>query len=266
MSAPSAQPHSLAWDEQLIHCSRVDSTLPSQGQKMSLDAALIGTGLYSIPQAARLVGANTRSVRRWLLGYSRKDHGHAKAMPPLWRTQHSSYELDEPVIGFRDLLELRLVAAFANYGVSLRTIRATADAARALFETDYPLTMRRFLTDGHRIFSEVIEAEDDIRMIEPERRQYVFTHIVTPSLYSGIEFNGNAASRWFPLGESDKLVVLDPELQFGTPIVAETGVPTDTLYASYLAEGRNASKVASIFEVHLREVNAAVRFEEQLAA
>ncbi|NBN79070.1 DUF433 domain-containing protein [Microvirga tunisiensis] len=233
---------------------------------MSIDTKLIGTGLYSLPQAARLVGANPRSVRRWMLGYNRKDRGETRFIEPLWRSQLAGTDLEEPVIGFRDLLELRLVNAFARHGVSLRTIRATANAARAMFETDYPLTMQRFLTDGKRIFSEIVEAEGNVRLLEPARQQYIFTEIVTPSLYAGVEYDGSEARRWYPLGKDNTLVVLDPQIQFGTPIVRSAAVPTDILYASYIAEGRNFSKVASVFDVDRREVEAAVRFEEQLAA
>jgi uncharacterized protein (DUF433 family) len=60
--------------------------------------------------------------------------------------------------------------------------------------------------------------------------------------------------------------VLDPEVQFGAPIVAEAGIPTDTLYASFLAEGRDQVAVARIFDVPAKLVAAAVQFEEKLPA
>jgi uncharacterized protein (DUF433 family) len=60
--------------------------------------------------------------------------------------------------------------------------------------------------------------------------------------------------------------VLDPALQFGTPVVAEVGIPTDTIHASYLAERGDAAMVARVFDISPKMVAAAVAFEERLAA
>ena len=94
---------------------------------------LIGTGLYPLKQAAKLVGANPRSVQRWMLGYKRKHLGQSTSSGPLWRTQYESDDLPDHAIGFLDLMELRMVAAFVRHGVSLQVIKATADAARISF-------------------------------------------------------------------------------------------------------------------------------------
>lgn len=201
-----------------------------------------------------------------MLGYRRPYGGETRFSPPLWRTQLAEADLTDPAIGFRDLLELRLVNAFAQHGVDLRVIRATADAARTSFGSDYPLTMKRFLTDGKRIFAEVVEASGETRMLDPSQGQYVFSTIVTPSLYAGIEYEGDMARRWYPLGTGRKSVVIDPAIQFGAPIVTETGIPTDTLYAAFQAEGRDREAVARIFDVEVKHVDAAIRFEEKLAA
>ena len=59
-------------------------------------------------------------------------------------------------------------------------------------------------------------------------------------------------------------VVLDPDRQFGTPVVASVGIPTDTIYASYLAECKRKSTVARIFDLTIKAVSDAVKFEEGL--
>jgi uncharacterized protein (DUF433 family) len=223
--------------------------------------SLIGTGVYVLRQVARLIEADSASVRRWLLGYTRRGQEYA----PLWRSELADVDLGEPVVGFRDLLELRLVAAFASHGVSLRTIRATADYARQEFGTAYPLTSQRFLTDGKTIFLEAVKATEDGDMLDVPRRQLVFSDIIRPSLYKGIEFEGPRARRWYPQGEGHK-VVLDPEIQFGAPIVSRAGVPTDAIHAAFLANGKDRKVVARIFDLRPQEVDAAVRFESKLAA
>lgn len=224
----------------------------------------LGTGFYPLRQAARLVGADPAAVRRWLLGYTRNGHRYE----PLWRTQFGD-EQDiggGAAIGFRDLLELRLVAAFVSHGVSLRVIRATADSARAMFRTAYPLTAKRFLTDGKSIFLEAVKREGEEHMIDMPRRQFVFSEIVRPSLYAGIEYDGTNARKWYPLGEGRKVIVLDPRLQFGAPVISSAGIPTDTIFEAFKAEGGDRAAVARIFRISPREIDAAVRFETRLAA
>lgn len=227
---------------------------------------IIGTGVYSLPLAARLVGEDARALRRWVLGYSRKYKGEQVQSEPLWTHQLANANLPGDVIGFRDLLELRMVSAFVRHGVSLKVIRATLGAATQLFGQGYPLTDQRFLTDGKRIFLQAVaDASDASPMLDVLGRQFVFSDIIKPSLYAGIEYGQDGAVRWYPLRKK-KTIVLDPALQFGTPVIADAGVPTDTIYAAYLAEGQDKAMVARVFDISPELVNDAVEFEQKLAA
>jgi uncharacterized protein (DUF433 family) len=70
--------------------------------------------------------------------------------------------------------------------------------------------------------------------------------------------------RWWPLGEK-RLVVLDPTRNFGRPIVARHGVPTEVLASAAKASG-SIGEVTRWFEVAEREVRDAVEYEQRLAA
>lgn len=217
---------------------------------------LTGIGLYTPQQAALLSGAKASEVSRWLFGYKTKNR---KSMPPLWGTQLS--DVERKLIGFRDLMELRMVAAFVRKGVPLRVIRAALEAAKDMFGTDYPLTSQRFLTDGKTVYHEAVEAEGR-DLTDLRRRQIVFSVVVRPSLYDGIEFTADGkALRWFPL--KDKSVVVDPDLSFGRPSLAGYGVPTEIIALAVKAE-KNTRAVAAQFEIPEADVKAAVRFENQL--
>ncbi len=70
----------------------------------------------------------------------------------------------------------------------------------------------------------------------------------------------------YPGSKRDR-VVLDPARQFGSPILEDSGTPTDILYASYPAEGENEDAVdqtAAIYGIAARYVRSAIRFEERL--
>jgi uncharacterized protein (DUF433 family) len=229
--------------------------------------SLLGAGIYPLPQAARLVGESARNVRRWLKGYSWKYKDGRSASGPLWHTLFEKEELPgAAAIGFRDLLELRMVAQFVNHGVHLKVVRATIDVARTHFGSDYPLSNRQFLTDGKRIFLEAVEETTGAkRLIDVLGRQFVFSDVIRPSLYAGIEYDRTGAKRWFPMSRS-RAILLDPDVQFGTPVVAGVGVPTDAIYDAWKAEGRDQQRVARIYGLTPKMVGAAVSFEQRLRA
>ena len=227
---------------------------------------LVGSGFYPLDQAARLVGQESRTIRRWLKGYSWKYRDGRSYSGPLWSTEFEDQELPgERVIGFRDLLELRMVAEFAKRGVHLKVIRATIEVASEEFCSTYPLSNRKFLTDGKRIFMQAVEeATGREKLIDVLGRQFVFGQIIRESLFAGIEYESGNASRWYP--ERNHAVVLDPGIQFGTPILADAGIPTDTIHDAWLAEGKDRAAVARHYGISPAMVIAAVGFEQRLAA
>jgi hypothetical protein len=226
---------------------------------------LTGVGLYTFHEAARLTKIPLRDLRRWLDGYSYHDKTHEGpvAVSPLWPTELAEGDMDG--IAFHDLLEIRFVHAFRQHGVSLQTIRLASRMARDLFKTPYPFTSRRFQTDGRTIFASAMEETGETGLLDLVKRQYAFRKIIEPSLYQGIEFNQDQmATRWYPSPRS-KAVVLDPKLSFGKPIVSDGAVRTAILYDAFLAEG-NKNFVAKLYEVPVAAVDAAIAFEEGLAA
>ena len=229
-----------------------------------------GTGIYTLPEAARLIDVPARKIRRWLYGYSYlKKSGEDKVQAfsdPLWQPQLSKVEYEAEVIGFNDLLEVRFVAAFVEHGVPLVVVRRCLDTARKLFGVDYPMTSGSFKTDGKTIFADAIEKSvKEGALLDLKSRQLAFKDIINPSLYAGIEYDGKRASKWYP--QRRQHIVLDPARQFGSPIVEDTGTPTDVIYASYLAEGETPQAVmrtARIYEVPVKFVESAISFEQGL--
>ncbi|OVZ63140.1 hypothetical protein CDO46_12765 [Pigmentiphaga sp. NML030171] len=230
-----------------------------------------GTGMYSLSEAARLIDVPSRQLNRWLFGYHyQKSQGDTRSRswsPPLWTPALSTQEFDEKVIGFHDLLEVRFVHAFVQYGVPLLVVRKCLESAQQIWGVKYPFTTLKFKTDGRTIFGEAIrQAGMDEALVDLRNRQHVFREIISPSLYAGIEYHQDQASRWYPLLKREG-IVLDPSRQFGSPIVEAAGTPTDILHASYMAEGGNEEAIkatAAIYDIQPRLVRSAVRFEESL--
>ncbi|MCC8998982.1 MAG: DUF433 domain-containing protein, partial [Candidatus Contendobacter sp.] len=141
---------------------------------------MIGTGLYTLGEIATFTQIPASQLRRWLRGYR---SGHQTYLP-LWTSELSDSPLPQ-ALGFHDLLEVRVVHAFRQYGVSLPTIRCACQHAREYFKRSYPLTCQRFLTDGRNVFAEILEQTgevEDTRLLDMVQKQYVFDKVVRPSL------------------------------------------------------------------------------------
>lgn len=226
---------------------------------------LIGVGLYTFQEASKLTKASPQELRRWLKGHTYNAHNSDKRLnsAPLWKTELAQLEFEG--VSFHDLLEVRFVQAFRKYGVSLQTIRLASQQARELFNHPYPFTCKRFETDGRTIFAAALEETGETQLLDLSKKQFAFAKIIEPSLYRGIEFGRNAlASRWYPITRS-KAIVLDPSIAFGKPVVTHGYIRTSILYDAVKVE-KNKQFVAKLYEVPVSAVEAAIRFEEQLAA
>ena len=229
----------------------------------SNDAVSIGIGYYTVPEAARLLHIPALNVRRWLGGYTYKHKGRTTTMAPLWTPQLPG-DGDHIELGFRDLIELRFVAAFIAQGLSLQTIRACLDTARELVASDHPFSTRRFKTDGRRIFLETLDRAknaDKKALLDLEHRQYVLVGIVERT-FRDLDFEDDMIAQWRPFSGKSSIVV-DPTRAFGQPIVAEGSVPTVAIAGAVVAEG-SEKRVAFLYDLSLASVRDAVTFERGL--
>jgi uncharacterized protein (DUF433 family)/DNA-binding transcriptional MerR regulator len=231
-----------------------------------------GIGIYSRPEAARLLGMTPSRLRRWVSGYTywlrydRSDARQRRSRPPVIAT-------DLPVIdsfialSFLELMELRVVKALVDKGVSLQHVRAAARLASEHFRTDHPFASCRVFTDGSSIFSAMSseEASPDVVKWQRAEIEQLVAGGIFESFLQEIQFDPETslAYRWWPLGQS-RPVVLDPRISFGAPIIDGTAVRTVTV--ARMAAHLSVNEAAVAYELERRQVEAAVEFEAQLAA
>jgi hypothetical protein len=224
----------------------------------------IGQGVYSLPEASRLIGIPRPRIRRWLEGYTFRSSGRSIRSGPVIASAIGR-DTGELALTFADLLEIRFLDAFIEKGVSLRTVRLAVEAARETLGTDRPFSSRRFMTDGKTILAEIVGTGRGRHYLDLAKSQFVFQKVIKPFLVAGVEFDDfDTPSRWWPLTRR-KLVLVDPERSFGAPIVSIGGVPTRVLAASAKAE-RSATRAAKLYDVPVRAVRDALEFERRLSA
>jgi uncharacterized protein (DUF433 family) len=224
---------------------------------------LLGVGMYSVPEAARLTGVPADSIRRWLWGYRfRSRDGSPSHSRPLWKPQIPVID-SVKTLGFRDLVEIQFVDHFKKSGLSLQSIRGIIGHATDLVEQSYPLSSVKFKTDGRRVLAEVLGEAEQRLIFDLRTGQYLFS-FYWDKLYDALEYSAfEELLRWWPLGK-DRRVLVDPKRNFGQPITPE-GVPTHVLASAASAEG-SAESVAHWYKVDIDSVRDAVEFERHLQA
>jgi uncharacterized protein (DUF433 family) len=223
---------------------------------------LLGIGIYTIPEAARLTDVSTPRIRRWLLGYQFRTKKEVHESPPVWKPDLPELE-GALALTFRDLLEVRFVEYFLQKGVSWRVLREAAVYAGHVVRSGHPFSTFKFKTDGKRIFADFVEERRRV-LLELSARQYSMPPIVDRYLYEGIEFEGDNPARWFPMGRNHA-VVIDPSVGFGQPTANPEGVPTAILANAFRVE-RSIQRVARWYQVPEPTVESAVEYERKLAA
>lgn len=224
-------------------------------------AQLLGVGLYTRADAVRLLKMTPSRVTRWVKGYS---YRLAYTAEPERRARLPRVA-GSILISFLDLMELRVVKALIDRGLSLQHVRRVATLASQLFETPYPFASRRIFTDGEEVFASLSRSTDSTLIeLSAQHAQLIAAPIIEQYL-TELDFDPQSAlaRRWWPLGRHTP-VVLDPHVAFGAPVVAGTATRTDVVAG--LAAVSDPKRAADAYRLQHEAVEAAVEFESQLAA
>jgi len=186
---------------------------------------------------------------------------HAEVVTPVQVYDEIGVVDGENAISFLDLLEVRFINAFRKAGVSWKFIREAAFKAQEVFNTTHPFTTQRFRTDGKHIFSSFSENNSKLTL-DLNNANYAMEKVIEP-FFKDIEFESDQAVRWYPY--KNKKIVIDPERAFGRPILKESGIATDILYAAFNTE-KDEKLVAEWYDIDIASVKSAVDYEKGLRA
>ena len=219
--------------------------------------SILGHGIYNLPEAARLTGLKPQRVREWF-----GERAMTAARKPVFRSDYESVGGDR-AISFYDLIELFVAGQLRDRGVSLQSLRKVHKFLQVDLSTRHPFCRKEILTKNGQVFTLGLDEQGRSEMIEVLTRQRVFPDILLPFL-NRIDYDEATAmaKRWCIAS----LVVIDPAICLGKPIVDEVGIATAILFASYEANDKNVELVADWFRVNAKHVIAAVEFERSMAA
>ncbi len=226
-----------------------------------LDAPLAGLeGLYKVAEAARIIHvdlkspeARTRVTSSHLVRWIRSGFADRKLIAVPGR---------ELFITFEDLVSMRVVAFLRSLGYSFHKVR---NAERQLREvTHHP---RPFATEtiwaeeegATHIFAEMAHG----LLAVSQGRQLAFIELVRDQLINvhGLTFNEqHVANTWAPR----RGILLNPKIQFGSPCIAGTRIPTRDV-AGMVFAGDSKEYIARSYSITIDELQAAIDWEQEIA-
>jgi uncharacterized protein (DUF433 family)/DNA-binding transcriptional MerR regulator len=205
----------------------------------------LGEGIYTFPEASRIIrGASSRQLRSWM------QSGLAEA----------SFEADSgrDILAFEDVVSLEVVRRFKGQGVSLQRIRRFDCKLRAEFPgRNRPFAYQGFFTDGADLWiSEFGEGHLGTQLTGKRRGHRVWQDAIA-TFAKEISFDQatKRADRWF----LSPWVEIDPEVQFGQPVVRNTRVPVAVVIANLRAG--TPAQVADWLGLTTDEVNGTLEYD-----
>jgi uncharacterized protein (DUF433 family) len=218
---------------------------------------VLGHGVYTFSDAARLTRLRTARVREWFLPRRSR-----QATTPVFESDYSG-ETSETIISFLDLVEVFVAGQLRERGISLQRVRKVHAALSEQFSTDHPFCRQEVRTKGKAVFAVGLDELGRQEIFDVLTKQRAFPRIIKPFLKS-LDYHPQnfLASRW----NIYRGIIVTPEICFGQPIVESAGIPTSILSNAYFANGKNFGVVAKWYGLTTEEVRAAVRFEHKMAA
>lgn len=217
---------------------------------------ILGRGVYSVSEVAAYTGLKWSTVNRWAFGY-REYPGIVD--PDLPQIEGAK------AVSFLALMELYLMRRFQECGLPADKLRIAAGSVARRLGIDHPFAFERLgdylKHDNRDFFFRDLLGSDWEQLTGRNPGNFVWDEIVNPYLHE-VEFEGDYARRWFP-AESDRLVVLDPAIKFGEPVLTGTRIPTANV-ADMVDAGDSVSTVAESYDLTVKQVQAALGFERRL--
>ena len=232
---------------------------PTPREDPNIDDLRFTRGLYSVADAARLVGMSASTFATWAHGYERTlDSGRrvVKARPVISTVKAG----DGRLIPFVGLVEATVVQAFRQTGLPLQRVRRALEVLASQGELQHALASRRLYTDGANILFDYATDQDDKQLVlltVVHSGQRVFHDVIAAYLRRiGWEDDQWATSLIVPATERE-LLRIRPEVAGGDPLFIAGGGPLSAVRSRACA-GEPIISIARDYDVPESDVREAL--------
>lgn len=235
---------------------------------------------YSIFEAARYLLIPVGTLRSWLLGRHYRVRGIKKFFKPLIDLPNSEFKGIKQ-LSFTNLVEAHVLRVIRlEHRISLQKVRMALDYLERELKMPHPLVRAEFQTDGVDLFLDIMfqtdereQNPDSARMLinASQSGQMAIRQTLKNYLQRIERDEAGLAARLFPFTrleekeDDPRIVVIDPRISFGRPVLVGTGIPTLILAERYKA-GDSIEELARDYDCDHLLIQEAIRCELQLAA
>ena len=214
---------------------------------------------YSISEAAHYLTVPAGTVRYWATGQG--DYEPLIEIP----------ETRPALLSFFNLVELHVLAAIRRkHTVPMPKVRAAIEYLKKNTHTAsdkrHPLISKQLETDGLDLF---IQRYGELVSISQDG-QIAMREVMSAALHRIERDAKGIPIKLYPFTRSDireapSMIVIDPVLSAGRPVIAGTGLTTEVIAERYKA-GESIEELARDYGRREEEIEEAVRCELQAAA
>ena len=206
---------------------------------------------YAVGEAALYLRLPRATLKTWVHGRVDQNGRQAEAVIKL--------PASSGLLSFQNLVEAHVLGAIRRqHGVSLQRVRKALRFVQRKMQQPHPLITVEFQTDGVDLFVKELG-----RLINASGAgQTEIDEAIRKSLARIDRDEEGVASRLFPFvrgteGEP-KVILMDPKLSFGKPVIVETGIPVSVIVGRYRA-GEDPNAIARDYSIPTDHVNDAIR-------
>ena len=214
--------------------------------------------IYSVAEAARLVGMHPSTLSTWAKGYERHfaDRRAVRMGPVITSLTDQQHGTRLPFIG---LVEAAVVQAFRRTDLPLQRIRVALEVLKAQGELAHALASQGLMTDGADVLYDYASSEHDGQLgllTVVKSGQRVYTDLIADYL-ERITFGDEWATEMVvPVTEREVLRVR-PNVAGSKPLFIRSGAPLDAVRDRVLA-GEPVASVAGDFDTPAEDVQEAL--------
>jgi uncharacterized protein (DUF433 family) len=216
----------------------------------------LGYGIFTVADVASILDLSKEKVRRWL-----KEYWDLQLVPEA-ADKNSWGEHRDKSINFYVLVEFYVFYELRRHKVPVNRIIKAHKLLGERFNNPYPFASNRIMTDGRNILFSNDEGES---IVDADAAMQFNLREIIEDFLTKIDFDSEQqiARRLYPAGKSKRIVV-DPDHQFGQPVVTGTNILTSTIYALHKG-GEKANFIASLYGISKSAVTDAIKFHKHAA-
>lgn len=212
--------------------------------------------IYTAAQAARYLGMPPATLRAWVAGrsYPRAD-GPAFSAPLIRLPVASDLRLS-----FTNLVEAHVLLAIRKvHGVPMAKVRVALDYAQQKLGIERLLVRNDLLAAPGNLFLRKFRQIVNLS----ESGQLAMARILADHLRRIDHDLEGLPERLYPFVpgfNGDRVILIDPRISFGRPVIARRGVTTSIL-VERLDSGESLREIALDYDLEEREVEEAILYE-----